>query len=75
MSDNVININEVKPKSVITQYKHVKIKLTYLPKDQRWRWDIKVVTETNYGEVSTDQNRALKEAQKYIDKNKLGTQS
>jgi len=72
--NNIIKLSEVKPKTRNEIYKRIPIKLRYDPKTQKWQWEIRVVTENRYYDDSKSdtEQKALRAAQKYIDKHELG---
>jgi len=70
--NNVIKLEDVKPKTVKSVYKKIPITLTYLPNEGKWKWSIKIITETTYSEVSENEIKAKRAAQKYIDKHGIG---
>ena len=75
MTDNtakIIQLADVKPKTINNKYKRIPIKLEFIPANHSWKWTITITTETEFSGTSANQTRALKDAQKYIDKNDLG---
>lgn len=66
--DNVHHLN-IRPKTLHRQYKRHEYTLEFLPKTKKWKWTVTVITRMVYSEVADTQVKALRAAEKFIDKN------
>lgn len=59
---------EVKPKTFQRTYKKHKITVTFIPATKKWRWKVTVVTTTHYDDYADTSMKAVRAAEKFIDK-------
>jgi hypothetical protein len=67
-SNNVVHLN-IKPKTLNRQYKQHKFTITFEPKTKKWKWIVEVTTKMVYSDVADTQVKALRAAEKFIDRN------
>lgn len=67
-ASNVIPMN-IKPKTLNRQYKQHKYTVTFEPKTKKWKWKVEVTTKMVYEDVADTQVKALRAAEKFIDRN------
>ncbi len=60
--------SKVIPKTLSRQYKSQKYVLTFIPKTKKWKWTVTVETKMVYSEEADTQVKAIRAAEKFIDK-------
>lgn len=58
----------VTPKTLKRQYKSNTYVLTFIPKTKKWKWTVTVKTEMVYSEEADTQVKAIRAAERFIDK-------
>lgn len=58
----------VKPKQLNRQYRSHAYTITYIPKTKKWKWTVTVTTKMVYSEEADTQVKAIRAAEKFIDK-------
>ncbi|MCA2510520.1 MAG: hypothetical protein IM561_09070 [Microcystis sp. M60BS1] len=67
MSDNVIQLASVKPKTLNKQYKNQKYKLEFIVDTNQWKWTVYIITQTQFSDIAPTLIAAQKAAEKHID--------
>ena len=62
----------VRPRTMKRQYKGAKITLTFVPAEKNWKWKVEVTTTMVYEDVAPTDVKALRAAERFIDKVKKG---
>lgn len=65
--DNVVNF-PIKPKQLNRKYKSHDFTVTFIPKTKKWKWTVTVTTRMVYSEEADTQVKAIRAAEKFIDK-------
>lgn len=65
---DVVPIKPIQPKTLARVYKRHHFTVTFVPATKKWKWVVEVVTKTKYGEEADTQIKAIRAAEKCIDR-------
>jgi hypothetical protein len=65
---NVVPI-KITPKTLKRSYKRHTYLVEFIPKTKKWKWTVEVTTRMVFSEVADTHVKAIREAEKFIDKN------
>lgn len=68
MNDNVVQLSEVKSKTLEKKYRNVRYQLKYIVETKEWQWTAYFVSETKFSDKAKSMILAQKAAEKHIDK-------
>lgn len=58
----------IEPKRIRRQYRRTPFTVTFVPATGEWRWEIRRQIERVYDGTATDMQKAIREAQRTIDR-------